>query len=79
MFSSFVSGTHHRVLINICFSRVVVDSMIIILDKLQPSPFPKIQGWLRENIFQTLIVCIKFTSLFHKVISLNIESVNYNG
>jgi hypothetical protein len=79
MFSSFVSWTRYRVLINICFSRVVVDSTIIILDKLQPSPLPKVQIRLRENIFQTLIVRIKFTSLSHKVIPLNLESVNYNG
>jgi hypothetical protein len=79
MFSSFVSWTRYRVLINICFSRVVVDSTIIILDKLQSSPLPKVQIRLRENIFQTLIVHIKFTSLSHKVIPLNLESVNYNG
>jgi hypothetical protein len=62
----------------ICFPRVVVDSKIIILDKLLPSSFSKASIWLSEDTHQTLMVRIKFTSLFHKVIPSNLESMNHS-
>jgi hypothetical protein len=43
---------------HIAFPRVIVDSKILILDKLQPSLLPKVQVWIRENILQTLMVHI---------------------
>jgi hypothetical protein len=43
---------------HICFSRMVVDSNIIILDQLQPSSLPKVQVWMCENVFQTLVIRI---------------------
>jgi hypothetical protein len=64
---------------HIVFPRMIVDSKIIILDKLQPSPLPKVQVQLRENILRTLMICIYFTSLSHKVVPPNLESVNYNS
>jgi hypothetical protein len=36
----------------------IVDSKIIILDKLQPSPLPKVQVRLRENVLLTLVIRI---------------------
>jgi hypothetical protein len=64
---------------HICFSRVVVDSKIIILDRLQISSLPKVKVPLCEVIPQTLMIRIEFTSLFHKVVPSNLEGVNYNG
>jgi hypothetical protein len=37
---------------------MIVDFEIIILDKLQPSPLPKVQVHLHEDILQTLMICI---------------------
>jgi hypothetical protein len=45
---------------------VVVNSNIIILDKLQPSLLPKVKVQLSEDILQTLMIRIEFTPLFHK-------------
>jgi hypothetical protein len=47
-----------RVSYHIGFSRTIVDSKIIILDKLQPSSLPKVEVWLRENVLQTLVIRI---------------------
>jgi hypothetical protein len=41
---------------HIIFLRVIVDSKIIILDKLQPSSLPKVQVWLLEDVLQTLVI-----------------------
>jgi hypothetical protein len=62
-----------------CFPRVVVIFNIIILDKLQLSSLPEARVRLHEDIIQTLMVRIQFTSLFHKVIPLDLESANHNG
>jgi hypothetical protein len=59
---------------HIYFSWVVVDSKIIILVRLQISSLPKVKVRLYEDIPQTLMICIEFTSLFH-----NLETVNHNG
>jgi hypothetical protein len=59
-------------------SGVIVDSRIIILDKIKPSSLPKARVRLREDILQTLMVRIKFVSLFRKVLSSNLESMNHN-
>jgi hypothetical protein len=64
---------------HIHFSRVVVYSNIIILDKLQISSLPMAKVWLREDILKTLTVHIKFTSLFHKVIPPNLEAMKPSG
>jgi hypothetical protein len=48
---------------HIFFSGVVVDSNIVILDRLEPSLLPKVTVWLRKDILQTLMVRIEFTSL----------------
>jgi hypothetical protein len=42
----------------IVLPRLIVDSKIIILDKLQPSPLPKVQVRLHEDVLQTLMVRI---------------------
>jgi hypothetical protein len=64
---------------HICFPRVVVDFKVVILDKLETSSLPKIKVWLYENILQTLMIRIGFTSLFHKVIPPNLESANHSA
>jgi hypothetical protein len=64
---------------HICFPRVVVDFRIIILDKLQIPSLPKVKVRLCEDILQTLMIRIKFTSLFHKVIARDLESANHNN
>jgi hypothetical protein len=64
---------------HICFPWVVVDSRIIILDKLQISLLPKVKVRLCEDIPQTLVICIEFTSFFHKVVPSNLESMNHSG
>jgi hypothetical protein len=45
-------------------SGVIVGSRIIILDKIKPSSLPKARVQLHEDILQTLMVRIKFTSFF---------------
>jgi hypothetical protein len=64
---------------HICFSRVVVDSKIIILDRLQISSLPKVKVWLCDDIPQTIMIRIEFTSLFYKVVPSNLENMNHSG
>jgi hypothetical protein len=40
---------------------------------------PKAKVKLCQDKLQTLMVRIKFTSLFHKVIPSNLESMNHSG
>jgi hypothetical protein len=57
---------------HIWFSRVVVDSKIVILDRLQISSLPKVKVRLCEDIPHTLMIRIEFTPLFHKVVPSNL-------
>jgi hypothetical protein len=52
---------------HIHFSGEVADSKIVILDKLQQSSLSKVKLWLREDIFQTLMI-----------VPPNLESLNHN-
>jgi hypothetical protein len=58
---------------------VVVDSKIMILDKLQPSSLPKIQVRLCEDVLQTLMIRVQLTPLPRKIEPPNLESVNHSG
>jgi hypothetical protein len=76
--------THMRpstqsIIYHIFFSRMVVDYKIRILHKLQPSLFLKVKVWLCEDILQTLMIHIEFTSLSHKVVPPNLESVYHDN
>jgi hypothetical protein len=64
---------------HIRFSRVVINSKIIILNKLQLSSLPKAKVRLREDILETLMIQVEFTSLSHKVVPTNLESMNHSG
>jgi hypothetical protein len=74
-----VRPSTQRIGYHIGLPRMIVDSKIIILDKLQPSSLLKIQVWQHEDVPQTPVIRIQFTSLSHKVVPPNFESVNYNG
>jgi hypothetical protein len=58
---------------------VIVYSNIVILDNLQQSSLPLVKVRMCEDILQTLMIRIEFTSLSHQVVSPNPESVNHNS
>jgi hypothetical protein len=60
---------------HISLPRVVVDSKIIILDKLEPSSLPKIQVPLYEDILQTLMIHVYLTPLSHEIVPPNLEGM----
>jgi hypothetical protein len=60
---------------DIGFSRVIVDSHIIILDHFQPSSLSQIEVRLSEYVLETLMVCIDLTAVPNKVVPPNLQCV----
>ena len=61
----------------VSLSGVIMQSHIIILDELQPSPLPKIQLLLREDILQTLVIRVHLTVLSDEKVSPCLQCVYY--
>ena len=61
----------------VSLSGVIMQSHIIILNKLQPSPLPEIQLLPREDIFQTLVIRVYLTVVSDEKVSPRLQSVHY--
>ena len=61
--------TAQRVSYYVSLSGVIMESHIIILDEIQPSPLPEIQLLLRENVLQTLMIRVHLTMVYDEKMS----------
>jgi hypothetical protein len=53
----------------ICLAQMIVDSQIIILYQFQPYSLSEKYIWLGENILQTFVIRVDFTSLAYQIMS----------
>ena len=56
---------------------VIMQSHIIVLNKLQPSPLPEIQLLLRENVLQTLVIRVHLTMVSDEKMSPRLQRMHY--
>ena len=56
---------------------VIMQSHIIILNELQPSPLPEIQLLLREDILQTLVIRVHLTVVSDEKMSPRFQRMYY--
>ena len=66
-----------RVIYYVSLSRVIMQSPIIILDELQPSPLSEIQLLLREDILQTLVIRVYLTMVSDEKMSPCLQRMHY--
>ena len=57
---------------------MIVQSHIIILDEIQPSPLPEIQLLLRENVLQTLVIRVHLTMISDEKMSPCLQCMHYD-
>jgi hypothetical protein len=62
----------------VCLSGMIVDPMVIVFDKIEPSLLFEIKIQLHEDVLQTFVIYINLTLLAHDVMSLDLESVNHS-
>ena len=70
--------TAQRVSYYVSLSWVIMQSHIIILDELQPSPLPEIQLLLREDVLQTLVIRVHLTMISDKKMSPCFQRMHYS-
>ena len=56
---------------------VIMQSHIIILNELQPSPLPEIQLLLRENVLQTLVIRVHLKMVSDEKMSPCLQRMHY--
>ena len=69
--------TTQRIGYYVSLSGVIMQSHIIILDELQPSPLPEIQLLLRENVLQTLVIRVHLTMVSDEKMSPCLQCMHY--
>jgi hypothetical protein len=57
---------------------MIVDPMVIVFDKIEPSLLFEIKIQLHEDVLQSFVIYINLTLLAHNVMSLDLESVNHS-
>ena len=67
-----------RICYDIGLSGMIVQFHIIILDELQPPPFPEVQLLLCENVLQTLMIRVHVTMIPNKEMSPGLECMHYS-
>ena len=66
-----------RISYYVSLSGVIMQSHIIILNELQPSPLPEIQLLLRENVLQTLVIRVHLTMISNEEMSPRLQGMHY--
>jgi hypothetical protein len=61
------------------FSRVIMDTKIIVLDELNPSPLSNVQLRLGKDILETFVISVNITPVSYEIMAPSLESVNYDG
>jgi hypothetical protein len=61
------------------FSRVIMDTKIIVLDELNPSPLSHVQLPLSEDILEALVIGVDITPVSNEIVTPSLESMNYGG
>jgi hypothetical protein len=56
---------------------MVVDSDVIILNQLQPSSLPQVQIRLGEDILETFVVTVYFTTIIDEIVPPYLKSMHY--
>ena len=64
---------------NICLTRMILETHVVIFEQLQPPPLPKVQIWLGEQILQALVVGVDFTAITDEVMTLYLQSIHYDS
>ena len=62
---------------NICLYKMVMKSKIIIFQCLHPSPLPRAQILLSEDVFQTLMIRVHLKLLSIQIVSLSFKGKHY--
>jgi hypothetical protein len=62
---------------DIGLARMVVDSDVIILNQLQPSSLPQVQIHLGEDILETFVVTVYFTTIIDEIVPPYLKSIHY--
>ena len=61
----------------VILSGMIMQSHIIILDELQPSPLTEIQLLLREDILQTIVIHVHLKVVSDEKVSPSLQRMHY--
>jgi hypothetical protein len=64
---------------DVCFTGVVVDVQVIVLDQFEPSSLSQVQLGLCEDLLQALVVGVNVTLVAHQLVPPYLQSMNDIG